>query len=144
QTGLVLGAVRGDHGAVHGVDVGGVHAGQRLVDDGIDVLHSLGHALAAVAGSVAVPQLQGLEFASGSAAGGRAPGNGAVGQADFRLYGGIAAGVNDLAPDDLFDLKIAHKKTFLSEVVKSNEFAHANFSCTMLTSSMPIILSMPS
>jgi len=100
---LVLAAVGLDE---HGVDdalvVGGqaLHGRPELVEDGLDRLL---HALAAVAGRVAVAQLVGLEGAGGGAGGNRGPGGRAVVQADLDLDGGVAAGVQDLAGDDGFD-----------------------------------------
>ena len=46
QIGFVLGAVGPEHGGINGIDVGGIHAHHRVSDDGVDVLHSLGHAFA--------------------------------------------------------------------------------------------------
>ena len=108
QIGFVLGAVGPEHGGINGIDVGGIHAHHRVSDDGVDVLHSLGHALAQIAALVAVAQLQSLELAGGSAGGGTAAGNRAVGQSDLGLNGGISAGVQDLAADHRFNFQIVH------------------------------------
>ena len=108
QIGFVLGAVGPEHGGINGIDVGGIHAHHCVSDDGVDVLHSLGHALAQIAALVAVAQLQSLELAGGSAGGGTAAGNRAVGQSDLGLNGGISAGVQDLAADHRFNFQIVH------------------------------------
>ena len=103
QVALVLGAVGFDHRSVDGVNIGSVHAQQGVVDDGIDVFDRLLHALAQIAGLVAVAQLEGLKFARGRAAGGHAAADGAVDQRHFRFNGGVSAGVKNLAADDLFN-----------------------------------------
>ena len=104
QIGFIFGAVGFEHGGVHRVDVGSIQPHHRVGDDGVDVLHGLGHALAQIAAFVAVPQLQRLKLAGGCAGRGAAPGNGAVGQRDLGLHGGVAAGVQDLTAKDGFDL----------------------------------------
>ena len=114
KVGLVLGAVRLQHGGVHRVDVGDIQPDQRLVDGGVDVLHSLADALAAKAALVAVAQLQRLKLAGGSAAGGRAAADGAVRQPDLGFDSGVAAGVDNLAADDLLNFQIAHRCKVLS------------------------------
>ena len=82
QLGFVLGAVGVDHGLVDGIGVGGIHADDGISDDGVDVLHGLGDALAQIAALVAVAQLQRLELAGGCTGRGAAPGYRAVGQRD--------------------------------------------------------------
>ena len=115
---LVLGAVGLQHGGVHGVDVGGIHAGEDLVDGGVDVLNSLADALAAETALVAVAQLEGLKLAGGRTAGGSAAANRAVGQPDLGLNSGVAAGVDDLAANDLLNFQIAHgAKSFLYKLL---------------------------
>ena len=115
EVGLVLCAVRLQHGGIHGVGVGGIKADQRRVDDGVDVLHRLADALAAEAAFIAVAQLQRLKLAGGCAAGGRTPAHGAVRQPDLGLHRRVAAGVDDLTANDLFNFEIAHgAKSFLS------------------------------
>ena len=108
QLGLVLGAVGVDHGLVDGVDVGSIHADDGISDDGVDVLHSLGDALAQIAALVAVAQLQRFELAGGCAGRCAAPGHGAVGEGDLSLNSGVAAGVQDLTALNVYDLKIVH------------------------------------
>ncbi len=108
QLGFVLGAVGVDHGLVDGVDVGSIHADDSISDDGVDVLHGLGDALAQIAALVAVAQLQSFELAGGCAGRCAAPGHGAVGEGDLSLYSGVAAGVQDLTAQNVYDLKIVH------------------------------------
>ena len=108
QFGLVLGAVGVDHSLVDGIDVGGIHADDGICDDGVDVLHGLGDALAQIATLVTVAQLQRLELAGGCTGRGAAPGYRAIGQRDLGLYGGVAAGVQDLTAQNVYDLKIVH------------------------------------
>ena len=118
EVGLILGAVGLQHSGVYGVDVGGIHAGENLVDGGVDVLNSLADALAAEAALVAVAQLQSLKFTGGRTAGGSAAANRAVGQPYLCLDGGVAAGVDDLAANDLLNFKIAHGiKSFLYKLL---------------------------
>ena len=109
QVGFILGAVGFQHGGVHRVDVGSVQAHHGVRNDGIDVLHSLGHALAQVTALVAVAELQRLKLAGGSTGRGAAACNSAVGQSDLSLNGGVSAGVQDLAADDGFNFQIVHK-----------------------------------
>ena len=118
EVGLILGAVGLQHSGVHGVDVGGIHAGKNLVDGGVDVLNSLADALAAEAALVAVAQLQSLKFTGGRTAGGSTAANRAVGQPYLCLDGGVAAGVDDLAANDLLNFQIAHgTKSFLYKLL---------------------------
>ena len=113
QVGLVLGAVGLDHGGVDGVDVGSIHAHNSVCDDGVDVLHSLSHALAQVTALVAVTQLQSLELAGGCAGRCAAAGDSAVGQGDLSFHGGVAAGVQDLAAHNGFNFQIVHIENLL-------------------------------
>ena len=118
EVGLILGAVGLQHSGVHGVDVGGIHADENLVDGGVDVLNSLADALAAEAALVAVAQLQSLKFTGGRTAGGSTAANRAVGQPYLCLDGGVAAGVDDLAANDLLNFQIAHgTKSFLYKLL---------------------------
>ena len=118
EVGLILGAVGLQHSGVHGVDVGGIHAGENLVDGGVDVLNSFADALAAEAALVAVAQLQSLKFTGGRTAGGSTAANRAVGQPYLCLDGGVAAGVDDLAANDLLNFQIAHgTKSFLYKLL---------------------------
>ena len=105
---LVLCAVCFDHCLVNGVDIGSVHADDSFADNGVYVVHSPGNALAAESGLVAVAKFQRLKLACGSAAGSRAARDGAVCEPYFSFNGRVSAGIDDLAPDDIFDLKIVH------------------------------------
>ena len=113
QVGLVLGAVGLDHSGVDGVDVGSIHAHHSVGNHGVDVLHGLGHALAQVAALVAVAQLQRLKLAGGCAGRSAAAGHSAVGQRDLGFYGGVAAGVQDLAAYNGFNFQIVHIENLL-------------------------------
>ena len=111
QIGLVLRAVRLEHGGIDGVDVGSVQAHHGVSNDGVDVLDSLGHALAQIAALVAVAQLERLELAGGSAGGSTAACDRAVCQRDLSFNGGVAAGIQDLTADNRFNFQIVHDKT---------------------------------
>ena len=93
QIGLILGAVCLDHGGVHGVNVGSIHAHHCVRNDRVDVFHRLGHALAQIAALVAVPQFQRLKLAGGCTGRGASACHSAVRQRDLGLYGGVSAGV---------------------------------------------------
>ena len=108
QLALVLCAVCVDHSLVDRVNIGSVHAHDSVTDNGIHIIDSLGHALAAETGLVAVAKLQSLEFAGGSAAGSRAPCDCSVCEIYLRLNGRIAAGVDYFAADDILNFKIVH------------------------------------
>ena len=68
------------------------------------MLDGLEHALAKIALGVAVTQLDGLELAGGGAGGDYGAADGAVGQGDLHLDGGVAARIQDLATVDIDDL----------------------------------------
>ena len=93
QIGFILGAVCLDHGGVDGVNVGSIHAHNRVRNDRVDVLHRLGHALAQIAALVAVPQLQRLKLAGGCAGRGASACHGAVCQRDLGFHSRVSAGV---------------------------------------------------
>ena len=112
EVGFVLGAVGGEHGGIHRVGVGGIHALQGIIDFGVDVFDCLGDTLAAETGLVAVAEFERFENAGGSAAGGNTAADGAVHQDDFGFNGGIAAGVDDFAGDDFFDCELVHVNRF--------------------------------
>ena len=101
---LLGGAVQVDQGLVDGGLIQDIHADQALGDLGVDVLHSLFHALAVVAALVAVPQLAGLIDAGGSAGGNSGTAHGAILQVHLDLNGGVAAAVQDLTAQDVNDL----------------------------------------
>jgi hypothetical protein len=104
QAGLVGGAVQGDEGLVNGGLVQHVHAHQALGNLGVHVLHGGEHALAQVAVLVAVPELTGLMHAGGSAGGHGGAAHGAVLQIDLHLHSGVAAGVQNLPAQYVYDL----------------------------------------
>ena len=72
-------------------------------DLGVDVPDGLEDSLAQVAGLVAVAELEGLVDAGRGAGRNGRPAEGAVGQGDFDLDGGVAAGIEDLAGVDFLD-----------------------------------------
>ena len=96
-----MGAVEFDHGLVDGHLVLGVHAGQGLVNRRVDALYGLEHALAAVAGLVAVAQFDRFVGAGGGARGHGGAAERAVLQHDFDLDRGIAPAVEDFAGADV-------------------------------------------
>ena len=81
----------------------GIEAEHRLADLGVDVLDRLQHALAAVACSVAVAQLDGLARAGGRAGRHGRAAHGAGLEEDVAFDGGIAAAVENFAADDVDD-----------------------------------------
>ena len=82
--------------------VGGVEADDGVADLAVHVLDGVAHALAAEA-VAAVAQLDGLVGAGARAARDRGPAPGARDQLDLDLDGRVAAGVEDLPPDDVLD-----------------------------------------
>ncbi len=103
QTVLVGLAVQLDHGLVDGGLVQHVHADQALGDLGVHVLDSGLHALAHIAALVAVAELAGLIDTGGGAGGHSGPAHGAVFQVDLYLDGGIAAAVQNLTADYVYN-----------------------------------------
>ena len=114
QIGFILGAVYLEHGSIHGVNVGSIHAHHCVRNDRVDVFHRLGHALAQIAALVAVPQFQRLKLAGGCTGRGAAARHGAVRQRDLGFYGGVAAGVQNLAANNSFNFQIIHLETLLN------------------------------
>ncbi len=104
QPRLVLRAVQVDEGLVHGRLVQGREAEHGRRDLAVDVLDGAEDALAAVAGGVAVAQLQGFVAAGAGARGHRCPAAAAVDERDLYLQGGVAAGVQDLPAANALDL----------------------------------------
>mmetsp|Transcript_81542 Transcript_81542/g.226847 ORF Transcript_81542/g.226847 Transcript_81542/m.226847 type:complete len:508 (+) Transcript_81542:825-2348(+) len=101
QAALVLGAVQVDQGLVEEGLLGGVQAQHGLADLGVDVLDGLEHALAQVAGLVAVTQLDRFAAAGGcTRRHGRAAHHARL-QQHVALDGGVAAAVEDLSADDV-------------------------------------------
>ena len=114
QVGFILGAVCLDHGSIDSVNIGSIHAGQNIIDGGVDVLHSLLHTLAAVTGFVAIAQLQGFKFARRCAGRCHAAANGAVSQPDLSFNGGVSAGVQNFAAYNFFNFQVCHYRSILS------------------------------
>ena len=100
---LVGGAVELEHEAIETALVGSVETDDLRGDDVVDVGDGLLDSLAAVAGLVAVAQLDGLEGARGGAGGDGGTSGGAVLKQDLDLEGRVAAGVEDLAGFNCLD-----------------------------------------
>ena len=79
------------------------HAAQRLVDLAVDGVDGLLHALAEVAGLVAVTQFDRLMRAGGGARGHRRAADRAVFEHDIDLNRGITAAIENFAADDVDD-----------------------------------------
>ncbi len=104
QVGLVVGAVELEHRVVDGALLGGLPARDLRADLLDDVVDSLEDALAAVAGLVAVTELDGLEDAGRRARRNSGAALAAVLKEDLYLDGGVAARVEDLACLDVVDV----------------------------------------
>lgn len=102
ELGLVGGAVEVDQDLVDQPLLVGRKADDLLVDQLVDGLDRLGHALTAVA-LAPVAQLDGLEPAGGGAARDGGAGLGPVGEQHFDLNGRVASGVQDLPGKDGVD-----------------------------------------
>ncbi len=105
EVGFIFGAVGLQHGGVDFIDVPGIDTDNSFFDDSIDVLDRFGDAFAAVAGLVPVAEFEGFEFTGGCAGGSGSSADRAVCQDDFSFDGGVTAGVDDLATDDVYDFK---------------------------------------
>ena len=103
QAALVLGAVQIDQAAVQAFLVGGIEALQRGGDRGIDVGHSVAHALAQVTGLVAVTQFHGFLGAGRGARRHRGTTERAVLEDDFGFQRGVATAVEDFTGVDAAD-----------------------------------------
>ena len=103
QARLVVGAVEVDQGLVQEGLFGGVQAQHGFRDLGVDVLDGVQHALAQVAALVAVAQLDGFARTGGRAARHGRTAHHAAFQQHVAFDGGIAAAVEDLAADDVYD-----------------------------------------
>ena len=112
QLALVLGAVQVDHPPVQRGLIQGVHAGQFVGQDVVDVVDRLQHALAQVKRLVAVAKFQGLVNARARAAGNRRAAEGTVGQLHVNLDGGISTAIENLSGMDIENLRI-HDGTLL-------------------------------
>ena len=100
---LVRSAVGRDQRAVQRHLVAGIPADGHLGQRSVDVGHGLGHALAAVALLVPIPQLDRFVNSRAGSRGNRGPAKGAVGQYHIDLHGRIPAAVKNLAPAYLGD-----------------------------------------
>ncbi len=92
-----------DQGAVKRHLVAGIPANGHLGQGTVDVGHGLGHAFAAVALLVAVPQLDRFVNSRAGSRGNRGPAKSAVGQNHIDLDGRVASAVKNLAPTHLGD-----------------------------------------
>src|SRR3546814_8379564 len=97
---LVLGAVEVDQALVKRNLVISVEALQRLRDRLVDILHGLQHALAQVAGLVAIAQFDRLLRTGGSSGRHHRATEAAIGKRDFGFERGVATGVEDFAGVD--------------------------------------------
>ena len=114
QTALVGGTVQLDEELVDVGLVQHVQADEGFGDLFVHVLHGLLDTLAQVTALVAVPQLTGLIHAGGSTGGHSGPAHGAVVQIDLYLHGRVAAGVQDLPAQNVYDLDhLLHDDTLL-------------------------------
>ena len=113
ELGFILCSVSFDHRLVDGINVRSIHAGQHLIDCGIDVFDSFLYTLPEIAGFVAVAQFQCLKFAGRCAAGSSSPADRTVHEENLRLDGRIAAGIHNLTTNDLFNLQVFHKQNLL-------------------------------
>jgi len=100
ELGFVGRAVEGDHGLIDEALVGSVQAFELGGNHGLNVLHSLQHALAHVVGLVAVAQLHGFMFAGGGARRHNGAAQRAAFQNHVRFHGGVAARVKNFAGTD--------------------------------------------
>ena len=114
ETGLVWRAVELDEDLVDIRLVERVQAVERLGDLAVDVFHSLLHALAEIAGLVAVAQLAGLVNAGGRAGGHRRAADDAVIERHLDLDRGVAAGVENFSSENINDFKILFHGKLLS------------------------------
>ena len=100
EAALVLGTVQVDQAAIQSFLVRRINAFQCRGDGAIDVGHRVLHALAQVAGLVAIAQLHRFLAAGGSAGWHRGAAERTVGQRHFGFKRGVAAAVEDLAGVD--------------------------------------------
>jgi hypothetical protein len=105
HVGLVVRAVALEHGLIDTQLIAGVQTVDGVGQGAVDVLDGGDHALAEIAAGVLVAQLEGLAGAGGGA--GRHDGapDGAAGEHDFGLHGGIAARVEHFTSGDELDIK---------------------------------------
>ena len=103
ELGLGRGAVEFDHGLVDSTLVGGHHAHDRRGNDLVDILHSLENALAAIAGT-AVAELESLVLTGGGTGRNGGDADKTAVKGNFNFDGGVAAGIEDLPTENLYDL----------------------------------------
>ena len=110
ELGLGLRAIELDHGAVNAGLVEGVEAEERGCDLPLHVAHGLLNALAAVAGLVAIAELDGLVFPGGGTGRNRGTAEVAGGKFDVNFDRGIATGVDNFASGNGADGGIHERK----------------------------------
>ena len=120
QLALVLGAVQVDHAAVQGGLVQGVHAGQLIGQDVVDVFDRLQHALAQIQRLVAVAKFQRLVNSGARAAGDRRAAERTVGKLHVDFDRRVSAAVENLSGMDVENLRI-HDGTLLKRKVVESE-----------------------
>src|SRR5690606_4613400 len=103
QAALVFRAVQVDQGAVDEGLFLRIQTHQGFGNFGVDVLDGTQHALAQVAGLVAVAQFDGFARTGGRARGHRSPPHGARFEQHVAFHGGVAARIEDFASDDVYD-----------------------------------------
>ena len=103
QLGLVRRAVQTDHDAVEDVLSGRALADEGGGDHFVDSIHCFRNALAKKALFVAIAQLPGFVFASGSAAGHRGTAQSTAFEEHIDFDSGISAGIDNFATGDLLD-----------------------------------------
>ena len=102
EIGFVGRAVGVNHFAIERVLVGGVEAGDGFGDFGVHVADGFQDAFAEVARFVAVAEFVGFVFAGGCAGRNGGAADGAACDVDVGFDGGIAAGIDDFAADELW------------------------------------------
>ena len=104
EVALGLGAVKSEHLFVDGDLVKSAHAYESFGNGTVDVGHGFLHALAHVAGLVAVAQFESLVHAGGCAGGYGSTAFCAGFKDHVYFYSGVAAGVKYLTTNDFFNL----------------------------------------
>ena len=97
EAGFVGRAIKGDHGAVNGDLVFGVHVDEGFENFAVHGGHGVEHALAAIALLVAIAEFHGFMGTSGSAGRHRGTAEGVVLKDDIHLDGRVAAAVKNFA-----------------------------------------------
>ena len=103
EAGFVLGAIQIDQHLVDEGLLAGIQAHKGLGDFGVDVLHSLQHALAQVAALVAIAQFNGLTRAGGCATGHRGAAHDTAFQQHIALDRGIATAIDHFTANQVND-----------------------------------------